>query len=96
MLASSFATAIGLDWTVDLQQARKVLGPNIALQGNLDPSALYAKDDTLVAEVEKVLTQFGQDPGHIFNLGHGIRPDVDPEKVSVMIEAVHNFSRRKI
>lgn len=96
MLANSAASAIGLDWTVDLQQARKVLGPHIALQGNLDPAALFANDDKLVAAVEKLLTEFGSQSGHIFNLGHGIRPDVDPEKVSVVIEAVHNFSRRKI
>lgn len=84
--------AIGLDWTANLQNARALVGDKVALQGNLDPSVLYAKNEFIQKEVEKVLHQFGQGSGHIFNLGHGIYPDTDPDKVAAMIDAVHERS----
>ena len=63
----------------------------MALQGNLDPSALLAPPETLRAETLSVLESFGQGPGHVFNLGHGITPDVDPERVALLVETVRGF-----
>ena len=91
-MAESGCHAIGLDWCADLQQARKTVGHKVALQGNLDPTALYGNKEQIRSEVMKVLTAYGSGSGHIFNLGHGILPDVPPEKVDYMIEAIHEFS----
>lgn len=85
---------IGLDWTVDLALARKRVGDKVALQGNLDPSTLYADPNTIVKAVKEVLSAYGEGSGHIFNLGHGIYPDVPPEHVQVLIEAVRSSSLR--
>jgi len=63
---------VGVDWTTELADARRLTGDRVALQGNLDPSVLYGSAETIHAEVEKVLTSFGDGPGHVFNLGHGI------------------------
>ncbi|MGZ5818082.1 MAG: uroporphyrinogen decarboxylase [Burkholderiaceae bacterium] len=88
--------AVGLDWTVNLQQARAKVGSRVALQGNLDPVVLFANPDQIRAEVSKVLDSFGAyqpGSGHVFNLGHGISQFTPPEAVSVMVEAVHELSR---
>ncbi len=85
---------IGLDWTVDLGRARERVGANIALQGNLDPHALFAPPQQIEAEVERVLRSFGAPGGHVFNLGHGISQFTPPEHVSVLVDAVHRISRR--
>jgi uroporphyrinogen decarboxylase len=91
-MANSGYDALGLDWTTDIGQARQQVGSRVALQGNLDPMALYAPPDVIRDEVRRVLQEFGPSPGHVFNLGHGILPDVNPEHAGVMIEAVHEFS----
>ena len=91
-MACSGCDALGLDWTLSLDRARQLIGHKVALQGNLDPAVLYADKKYIEREVKRLLEQFGAGPGHIFNLGHGIYPDVDPENVSVMIEAVHSMS----
>lgn len=93
-IAGTGCTAIGLDWLANLKEAKRLVGHQVALQGNLDPAALYGDATCVQAEVKKVLAQFDGDTGHIFNLGHGIHPDVQPEKVAVMIESVHNFSKK--
>ncbi|HEX3847356.1 MAG TPA: uroporphyrinogen decarboxylase [Steroidobacteraceae bacterium] len=80
--------ALGVDWTTDLKSAREAVRGRVALQGNLDPAALLAPPETLRAETRRVLESFGPGPGHVFNLGHGITPDVDPEQVAVLIETV--------
>jgi uroporphyrinogen decarboxylase len=88
--------AVGLDWTVDLTRARAAVGSRVALQGNLDPVILFANPDQIRAEVHKVLESFGAHQpgsGHVFNLGHGISQFTPPEAVSVLVEAVHEFSR---
>jgi uroporphyrinogen decarboxylase len=88
--------AVGLDWTVNLKQARAQVGSRVALQGNLDPVVLFSNPDQIRAEVSKVLESFGAHQpgsGHVFNLGHGISQFTPPEAVSVMVEAVHEFSR---
>ena len=83
--------AVGVDWTTDLSSARKMVRDTVALQGNLDPAALFAPPDTLRAEAIKVLDGFGSGPGHVFNLGHGITPEVDPERVAVLVETVRSY-----
>ncbi len=87
--------AIGLDWTCDMQSARARLQDKVALQGNLDPCVLYGQPDVIESEVAAVLESFGQvteGAGHVFNLGHGIHPQIDPEHTKAMIEAVHRLS----
>jgi uroporphyrinogen decarboxylase len=84
--------ALGLDWTVDIGVARQRVGNQVALQGNLDPVALYASPESIRAEVKKILTQYGSGSGHVFNLGHGVHPDISPDHVGAMFDAVHEFS----
>jgi uroporphyrinogen decarboxylase len=84
--------AVGVDWTTDLKDARASVGGRVALQGNLDPSALFAPPDTLRAEVLRVLRSYGTGSGHVFNLGHGITPEVDPDRVALLVETVQGFS----
>jgi uroporphyrinogen decarboxylase len=91
-MAASGYDALGLDWTTDIGEARVRVGDRAALQGNLDPQALYAPVPALRAEVRQILERYGAGSGHVFNLGHGVWPDVNPEHVAAMIEAVHEFS----
>lgn len=91
-IASTGCDAIGLDWTVAIDEARQRVGAQVALQGNLDPCALYASPQRIRAEVARVLVDYGSGAGHIFNLGHGIHPQIDPEHVRVLVDAVHELS----
>lgn len=91
-MAAAGYDALGLDWTTDIGEARARVGDRVALQGNLDPQALYAPIPRLREEVRAILAGFGPGSGHVFNLGHGVWPDADPEHVGAMIEAVHEFS----
>src|SRR6266436_3890495 len=84
--------AVGVDWTTDLAVARQAVDGRVALQGNLDPSALFAPPEILRAETLRVLDSYGAGPGHVFNLGHGITPDVDPERVAVLVDTVRNYA----
>ncbi|HEY5264948.1 MAG TPA: uroporphyrinogen decarboxylase [Steroidobacteraceae bacterium] len=84
--------AVGVDWTTDLATARQAVGGRVALQGNLDPAALFAAPETLRAETLRVLASYGVGAGHVFNLGHGITPDVDPERVAVVVDTVRGFA----
>lgn len=93
-IADSGCDAAGVDWTTSLADARAQTGDRIALQGNLDPSALYASPDIIRSEVAKVLADYGHGHGHVFNLGHGIHPQIDPDHVTVMLEALHELSPR--
>ncbi|MGA2776120.1 MAG: uroporphyrinogen decarboxylase [Steroidobacteraceae bacterium] len=90
-IAAIGCDAVGVDWTTDLATARDLVGGRVALQGNLDPSALFASPETLRSETLRVLDSFGAGPGHVFNLGHGITPDVDPERVAVLVETVRDY-----
>src|SRR5579862_4750577 len=90
-IAAIGCDAVGVDWTTDLKEARAAVGGRVALQGNLDPAALFATPQTLNAEALKVLRSFGAGPGHVFNLGHGITPDVDPERVALLVQTVQNY-----
>lgn len=93
-LAATGCDALGVDWTLDLSSARALVGDRIALQGNLDPAALHASPEAIRREVGRVLTSHGPGPGHVFNLGHGITPDVKPEHVGALVDAVHALSMR--
>jgi uroporphyrinogen decarboxylase len=93
-LADTGCAALGLDWTISLDEARRRVGSRVALQGNVDPAVLHADAETIRSEVKKALASFGEHPGHVFNLGHGITPDVEPERLGVLIDAVHSLSLR--
>ena len=93
-LADSGAEAIGVDWLVELSEARRRTGGKVALQGNLDPAVLYGSPDAIHEQVRTVLASYGQGSGHIFNLGHGMSPDMDPEHVGVLVDAVHALTTR--
>jgi uroporphyrinogen decarboxylase len=91
-LSATGADALGIDWTTELSSARRDTFGRVALQGNLDPGALFAPPDAIRAEVARVLESYGRGPGHVFNLGHGIQPGVDPENVAAMVAAVRELS----
>ncbi len=84
--------AVGLDWTVDIGEARNRIGNSVALQGNMDPSILYASPQAIRKEVGAILSSFGAGNGHVFNLGHGITPEVNPDHVTAFVAAVHELS----
>lgn len=92
-MANSGCDALGLDWTTDLGTARMRVGKQVALQGNLDPAVLYASPVNIRARVAEVLASYGPGNGHIFNLGHGIHPNVPPDHAAALVEAVHDLSR---
>ncbi|MDP9084242.1 MAG: uroporphyrinogen decarboxylase [Pseudomonadota bacterium] len=91
-IAAIGCDAVGVDWTTDLAAARLAVDGRVALQGNLDPAALFASPDTLRSEALRVLRNFGAADGHVFNLGHGITPDVDPERVAVLVDTVRSYA----
>jgi len=84
--------ALGLDWQTDIGVARARVGDKVALQGNMDPVALYAQPEVITEKVKLILNKYGQGSGHVFNLGHGILPDMNPDHVKAMVDAVHQYS----
>jgi uroporphyrinogen decarboxylase len=86
---------LGLDWHVNLGTARDILGPGFAVQGNLDPTVLYGTQRVIESEVRRILQENGGRPGHIFNLGHGILPEVPPENAAFLVECVHRLSQMR-
>src|SRR5690554_754677 len=92
VMAEAGADALGLDWTTNIDDARRRVGDRVALQGNMDPSVLYAPADRIRAGVADILQRFGPGNGHVFNLGHGIHQFVDPESAKVFVDAVHELS----
>ena len=98
-LAASGTDAVGVDWLVGLGEAARRTGGRVALQGNLDPATLYAGPEKIAAEAARVLDDYaagngGSREGHVFNLGHGMSPDMDPEHVAALVQAVHAHSAR--
>ncbi len=91
-MAAAGADALGIDWTISLEDARRATGDRVALQGNLDPGLLLSPPAEIRAGVARVLESYGRGHGHVFNLGHGVTPDVDPEHVAAMVEAVRELS----
>ena len=93
-LSESGTDAVGVDWLVEMSEARRRTGGKVALQGNLDPAVLYGSPDAIRSQVGNVLASYGQGSGHVFNLGHGMSPDMDPDHVGVLVDAVHALSAR--
>jgi uroporphyrinogen decarboxylase len=93
-IADSGCEAVGLDWTVDIGAIRARVGNRVALQGNLDTAVLYSNPEAIRREVGKVLDAYGHGSGHVFNLGHGIHPGIDPGHVAVLVDAVHELSKK--
>ncbi len=91
-IAGTGCDAIGLDWTINIADARRRVGRQVALQGNMDPAILYACATRIKQEVKSILADFGQGSGHVFNLGHGIHQDIPPENPAIFVNAVHSFS----
>ena len=91
-MAQTGCNALGVDWTTDLATARDYVQDKVALQGNLDPATLRESPEVIRQGVADTLASYGKGPGHIFNLGHGITPDVDPENLGVLVDAVHELS----
>jgi uroporphyrinogen decarboxylase len=95
MLADMVGTgceALGVDWTTDLATAREYVEDKVALQGNLDPATLRESPEVIRKGVADTLASYGDGPGHVFNLGHGITPDIDPEHLGILVDAVHELS----
>lgn len=86
--------AIGVDWSVDMGEARRRVGDKVALQGNLDPAVLFSSPQIITTEAEKILASYGKGSGHVFNLGHGVLQSTSPENALVLVEAVHTLSRK--
>ncbi len=91
-IAEAGADALGVDWQTPLGDARRRVGERVALQGNLDPMALFGTPDAIRDEARRVLRAYGAGPGHVFNLGHGVSQHTNPEHVAALVEAVHRFS----
>lgn len=91
VLSSIGVDCLGLDWTTSMADARNTIGDALALQGNLDPAALYAPEETLRAAARNICQEYGRSPGLIFNLGHGVPPDVRPEQVAALVNEVHRW-----
>lgn len=94
VMADAGADALGLDWTTDIDNARRRVGDKVALQGNMDPSVLYAQPERIRQEVSDILQRFGTGNGHVFNLGHGIHQFADPDHAKVFVDAVHELSAK--
>ena len=95
----TYVAGQNLDFTVNLGEARRRVGDKVALQGNLDPATLYGSPEAIRREVRRALDSYrdgngGSREGHVFNLGHGMSPDMNPEHVAVLVDAVHRLSRR--
>lgn len=93
-IAETGCDGIGVDWTIALDQAWTRVDGKVALQGNMDPAVLYASSDKVATEARRIIREFGDRPGHIFNLGHGIHPGVDPGRVATLVDTVHRESQR--
>jgi len=93
-MAETGCDVIGVDWEISLQAAREQVGAKVALQGNMNPAYLKEKPEIIQDEVKRILESYGQGSGHVFNLGHGITPDVPPEHVKILVDTVHELGKR--
>lgn len=94
LMTATDCNVLGVDWLTNLHEARQRVGDKVALQGNLNPEILLSTPEKIEAEVARILEEYGAGSGHVFNLGHGITPDVPPENVAVLVDAVHRLSAR--
>ena len=93
-IAKTGCDAVSIDWDSNIGEVRKKVGNLVAIQGNMNPVKLKEREEVIVKEVQSILHSFGSNPGHVFNLGHGITPDIDPDNVEIFIRAVHDFSKK--
>jgi uroporphyrinogen decarboxylase len=93
-MMESGCAAVGLDWTADARAARRLAAGRVALQGNLDPAALFAPPERVREAARKVIDSFGAEPGHVFNLGHGLQPKTPVESVAALVDEVRAYSMR--
>ncbi len=93
-IADTGCDAMGLDWSVDINKARQLVGDKVALQGNMDPAIMATNPDVIKQEASRILAEFGHGNGHVFNLGHGITPNITPENVGALVDAVHEISEQ--
>jgi len=93
-MADTGCDALGLDWTMPIGRARAQVGDRVALQGNLDPCSLYASAERVCEEARRIIDDYGHGTGHVFNLGHGVTPDIDPENVKALVDTVHEYSEQ--
>jgi uroporphyrinogen decarboxylase len=91
-IAATGCDAVGLDWSVDIHLARQLIGDKVALQGNMDPAVMATSPEVIRQEASRILAGFGHGSGHVFNLGHGITPNITPDNVAALVEAVHEIS----
>lgn len=93
-MADTGCDALGVDWTLDMADARTRVGDKVALQGNMDPCVLYSKPERIEQEVKTILESYGRGNGHVFNLGHGIHQHINPDNVTAFVDAVHKHSTK--
>ncbi len=93
IMADTGVDALGLDWTLDIAQARQRVGDRVALQGNMDPAVMATSATTVEREARAILDRYGKGSGHVFNLGHGITPNIKPENVEALVNTVHEYSQ---
>ena len=91
-IANTGCDAMGLDWSVDISKARQLVGDKVGLQGNMDPAIMATNPEVIKQEASRILAEFGHGNGHVFNLGHGITPNITPENVGALVDAVHEVS----
>ena len=91
-IANTGCDAMGLDWSVDINKARQLIGDKVGLQGNMDPAIMATNPEVIKQEASRILAEFGHGNGHVFNLGHGITPNITPENVGALVDAVHEVS----
>lgn len=93
LTAATGCNAVGIDWTLSIDEARKRIGDKVAIQGNLDPNVLYASPEIIQFHVKQLIEKFGNHNGHVFNLGHGIHQTVNPDNLAILVDAVHQYGR---
>lgn len=93
LTAATGCDAVGLDWTISIDEARSRIGDRVALQGNLDPNVLYASPEIIQSHAKQLIKKFGNHNGHVFNLGHGIHQTINPDHLAVLVDAVHQYGR---
>ena len=86
--------SVSIDWNTDIKKIRRKVGDRVAIQGNMNPAVLKESEEVIIKEVQSILDSYGTGSGHVFNLGHGITPDINPDNVEVLVNAVHDLSKK--
>ena len=93
-IAKTGCDAVSIDWNTDIKKIRRKVGDRVAIQGNMNPAVLKESEEVIIKEVQSILDSYGTGSGHVFNLGHGITPDINPDNVEVLVNAVHDLSKK--